>query len=71
MIRKNALRWALLLSLCVLLAACSNDDEKESSETDEPKENSEVTKEEEASDATASEETDSEQTSDTEEPVSE
>ena len=71
MIRKNALRLALLLSLCVLLAACSNDDEKESSETDEPKENSEVTKEEEASDATASEETDSEQTSDTEEPVSE
>ncbi len=52
MIRKNVLGWALLLSLCVILAACSNDDESSDneSETDETRETEEST-EEEAEDA--------------------
>ncbi|MGO1923375.1 MAG: molybdate ABC transporter substrate-binding protein [Jeotgalicoccus sp.] len=52
MIRKNVLGWALLLSLCVILAACSNDDESSDneSESDETRETEEST-EEEAEDA--------------------
>lgn len=52
MIRKNVLVWVLLLSLCVILAACSNDDESSDneSETDETRETEEST-EEEAEDA--------------------
>lgn len=52
MIRKNVLGWALLLSLCVILAACSNNDESSDndSETDETQETEEST-EEEAEDA--------------------
>lgn len=67
MIRKNVLGWALLLSLCVILAACSNNDESSDneSETDETRETEEST-EEEAEDA--SEEADQ---SVEEEPVSE
>lgn len=67
MIRKNVLGWALLLSLCVILAACSNNDESSDneSETGETRETEEST-EEEAEDA--SEEADQ---SVEEEPVSE
>lgn len=52
MIRKNVLGWALLLSLCVILAACSNNDESSDneSETDETQETEKST-EEEAEDA--------------------
>lgn len=52
MIRKNVLGWALLLSLCVILAACSNNDESSGneSEPDETREPEEST-EEEAEDA--------------------
>lgn len=52
MIRKNVLGWALLLSLCVILAACSNNDESSDneSETDETRETEKST-EEEAEDA--------------------
>ena len=48
MIRKNVLGWALLLSLCVILAACSNNDESSDneSETDETRETETSTKEE-------------------------
>ena len=48
MIRKNVLGWALLLSLCVILAACSNNEESSDneSETDETRETEESTEEE-------------------------
>ncbi|CAD2071064.1 putative ABC transporter substrate-binding lipoprotein YvgL [Jeotgalicoccus coquinae] len=48
MIRKNVLGWALLLSLCVILAACSNNDESSDneSEPDETKETEETTEDE-------------------------
>ena len=48
MIRKNVLGWALLLSLCVILAACSNNEESSDneSETDEMQETEESTEEE-------------------------
>lgn len=48
MIRKNVLGWALLLSLCVILAACSNNEESSDneSETDETRETGESTEEE-------------------------
>ena len=48
MIRKNVLGWALLLSLCVILAACSNNDESSDneSESDETRETEETTEDE-------------------------
>ncbi|CEA02315.1 Molybdate-binding periplasmic protein precursor [Jeotgalicoccus saudimassiliensis] len=48
MIRKNVLGWALLLSLCVILAACSNNDESSENEKepDETQESEETTEEE-------------------------
>lgn len=52
MMRKNVLVWALLLSLCIILAACSNNDESSNndSESDETKE-TEVSTEDETEDA--------------------
>lgn len=49
MIRKNVLQWALLLSLCVFLAACSNNDSDDSSGEEESgdTQNTEETTEEE------------------------
>lgn len=46
MIRKNVLGWALLLSLCVILAACSNNDESSDNDSE-----TEESTEEEAEDA--------------------
>lgn len=59
MIRKNVLGWALLLSLCVILAACSNDDESSSNETESDE--TDVSTEDETEDASE----------ETEEPVEE
>lgn len=52
MIRKNVLGWVLLLSLCVILVACSNNDESSSNEkeSDETRE-TEVSTEDETEDA--------------------